>query len=30
MRMVVTVSREGKQAKFRIPPSLHETVDPKL
>lgn len=30
MKMVVTVSREGKQARFRIPPSLHETVDPKL
>lgn len=30
MKMVVTVSREGKQAKFRIPPSLRETVDPKL
>lgn len=30
MRMVVTVEREGKQARFRIPPSLKQTIDPKL
>ena len=30
MKMVVTVEREGKQARFRIPPSLKQTIDPKL
>ncbi|MDP3502374.1 MAG: oxygenase MpaB family protein [Myxococcales bacterium] len=28
MRMVVTVERDGKQAQFRIPPSLQQTIDP--
>ncbi len=30
MRMVVTVERDGKQARFRIPPSLKQTIDPSL
>lgn len=30
MKMVVLVEREGKQARFRIPPSLQQTIDPKL
>lgn len=30
MRMVVTVERDGKQARFRIPPSLKQTIDPNL
>lgn len=30
MKMVVTVEREGKPARFRIPPSLKQTINPKL
>lgn len=28
MQMVVSVEREGKRARFRIPPSLKQTIDP--